>query len=381
MVPDMFAMRTTHTPHREHRRFGHGNIFGTMLRSARAYHRHGGAMSTPPTDDSTPGPPAGSSDGSDEPGTHEPSDPPTDGRGRWTRVPATDLPEPIVETAHYVELVLAHSTLPETRLAGSLWPSAMPYRLDGEDRVWFWRDRLAGGSRDDWSDGTGSSAGWVATPDGLHTVPRTGPLAPELVTRTASGIEVVVDGMVAGESTTTVVEEYEPPAISVAELTPHAVELEIAGERALVGAGDRETFPLPTQTVECVEPPTVDDAAGSTAARRGSVSVTPRLHVRYPGARTLAHPAPGADYLLFPSFGLDLDTQGRVPVDPAATSLDPAAVAESLGCDLDARPYAERVLWEAFVYAAFDPDCTSGTELAQFENGLLAVLDPPPSLR
>lgn len=51
-----------------------------------------------------------------------------------------------------------------------------------------------------------------------------------------------------------------------------------------------------------------------------------------------------------------------------------------MGAELAARPYAERVLWEAFVYAAFDPERTGAVGLTQYENGLLGVHDPPESM-
>lgn len=106
----------------------------------------------------------------------------------------------------------------------------------------------------------------------------------------------------------------------------------------------------------------------------GATTVTPELVVRYPGSRELHHPAPGADYRLFPSFGLELDDlPDPVPVPTTAGELDDAALATALGVDLSERPYPERVLWQAFAYTAFDPHSETTPELAQLEDGHLVV--------
>lgn len=60
-------------------------------------------------------------------------------------------------------------------------------------------------------------------------------------------------------------------------------------------------------------------------------------------------------------------------VPTANGELDHEALAASLGVDLSARPYPERVLWQAFAYTAFDPHADSVPELWQFPTGHLAL--------
>lgn len=331
--------------------------------------------------------------------------------GAWRRVPA-DLPAPVVATAPYVELAVAHPDLPATRMAGSFWPAAVPYRLDGAERVFYWRNDLSDAAtrgenahgktaRDDGVTGDGV-AGWCATPDALHPLIDGAPARLRLATPTDGGHEVAVDATVAGESTTAVVGGYTPPTVEIRDVTPDAVEIAVdathaTGASITVPAGERVDVDLAPQTVTVLESPAAevrdggiaDDGNGANeTANDGTVDghdevveTTPVLQVRYPGDRRVYHPSPSGDALLFPSFGIDLEASGRVPIDPDDVDLDLDAVADALGASLAARPYPERVLWEAFAYAAFDPGRDGVVALSQFADGLLAVQDPPASMR
>ncbi|MFB6131287.1 MAG: hypothetical protein ABEJ28_10750 [Salinigranum sp.] len=309
---------------------------------------------------------------------------------RWSRVPAARTAEPIRLRRPYVELKLEHPDLPATRFGGGFFPAAVPYRLDG-DRVFYWQSKL-GGSNAGASSAGASNAGeanagassapgradaFCATTDELLTLRGTGGAVPSLTRETDAGHEVVVDGTVAGDTTTAAVANYAPPRVELVECSRDRAELSVGPLGFSVDRGTRREIPLPTQSVRLLEPPADDDAGRPDDPRR----VSPRLVVRYPGRRTLFHPAPGASYLLFPSFGIDLDAvPNPVPVD-ASTGLDPDAVADAAGAPLDDRPFAERVLWQAFVHAAFDPGRDRKPALTQFPDGLLAVRDASPDDR
>jgi hypothetical protein len=122
---------------------------------------------------------------------------------------------------------------------------------------------------------------------------------------------------------------------------------------------------LPEQTVRLA------DSGGA------ETEVAPALRVRFPGVRTLYHPPADEGGALFPSFGLDLgNLPNPVPVPTAHGELDHGALADALGVDLDDRPYAERTLWQAFAYAAFDPHRDDPARLRQTDAGLLVVANP-----
>jgi hypothetical protein len=107
----------------------------------------------------------------------------------------------------------------------------------------------------------------------------------------------------------------------------------------------------------------------------GPTTVTPELVVRYPGRQELHHPAPGADYRLFPSFGLDLaELPNPLPVPTTAGELDHEALGQSLGVDLSNRPYPERVLWQALAYTAFDPHGERGATLTKPDDEHIVLL-------
>ncbi|WP_137285742.1 hypothetical protein [Halorussus salinisoli] len=280
---------------------------------------------------------------------------------RWTKSPHTDWPNPMVGTFPYVELKLEHPDLAPTRYGESFFPDAVPYEFDGDHRVFYWRPTLDAST----SDRTGWE-GICATTDALSVVTESGPHAPDLVSRRGDESEVVVGGTVAGDSTTTLVGSYSVPDVRIRELSASRLELLADGTEYVVPAGTRRRVSLAEQTVERA------DGDGGTA------SVTPELVVRFPGERELHHPAPGAEYRLFPSFGLELDTVSRpVPVPTTKGELDYAALATSLGVDLSNRPYPERVLWQAFAYTAFDPHTSPVPRLTQFPTGRLALRTGP----
>lgn len=318
--------------------------------------------------------------------------------GSWTAISPADVPDPITATGPYVELALEHPSLVATRHAGSFWPAALPYRISDEQRVWYWCDRLASASK----PVAATSAGWCATPNLLYQVEPGQPCTPRLVDATATGHELTVDATIAGDSTTAHVAGYTPPAVAIAELTPHAVELTVDDDPVVVPVRESTTLDCPPQTVERLDDAATPDTAHPDAVNSESagsheprtpntgndeengthIMVTPRLRVRYPGPRAIYHPPPDGDYLLFPSFGIDLETaRSRVPIDPDTPDRDLDAIADALDATVDSRPYPERVLWEAFCYAAFPLDHEEATQLTQFENGLLGVLDPPDSMR
>jgi|GEM_PF-773679 len=302
--------------------------------------------------------------------------------GHWTHVPASTVTTPIVVESPYVELALEHPDLPATRMGGAFWPAAVPYEFDGEHRVFYWRDELDAGTPEPTADAVLADArGWVATPDTLIPGQKRGQEFVGLAADTdAGGHEVVVDATIAGDSTSTHVDGYQPPRIVIREQTADSVTVAGNGHITRVSAGNSEQIELPAQTVTLLDSPT-NPASEVNHDVGDRVETTPVLCARHPGTRRLYHPAPGSDYLLFPSFGIDLPTDsGRVPGDPDSVERDLDAIADSLGAALSGRPYPERVVWEAFVYAAFDPDRAGAVELTQFENGLLAVHDPPASM-
>jgi len=275
----------------------------------------------------------------------------------WRRAPSAGLAPPLVERVPYVELALEHPALEPTRFGESFFPDAVPYEHDGTNRVFYWRPVLeATSAPKNW-------AGICATTDDLAVVPASGGCALDQ-TRSRDGVtEVVVDGTVAGDSTRALVGSYSTPAVRIRTASPTQLELSAAGDELAIAAGTRRRVALAERTVNR------PDADG------GPTSVTPELAVRFPGERELHHPAPGGEYRLFPSFGLDLDAvPSPVPVPTANGELDHAALAASLGVDLADRPYPERVLWQAFAYEAFDPHADADPTLAQFPDGHVALL-------
>lgn len=278
----------------------------------------------------------------------------------WLRVDDERL-DPVVERAPYLELALEHPELDATHADGQFFPDAVPYRTGGEPRVFYWRSVLPDGVR-----GAGAPSGFWATTHELRLLGAgTGGLAgPKLVAKDGDVHEVVVDGTVAGDSTTARVEGYSPPRVAVQALDADSAVVAAGGETVTVAAGDTATVELAEQTV--------DPEGGSER-----VQVAPVLRVRFPGERTVYHPPTGGQRALFPSFGLDLATvPNPVAVPTAHGELDHGALADALGVDLEARAYAERTLWQAFAYAAFDPHRGEPPRIRQTESGLLVVANP-----
>lgn len=282
----------------------------------------------------------------------------------WEYVSHADLPEPIVRRVPYVELKLEHPDLDPSRYGESFFPDAVPYASGDDHRVFYWRPTLGAATSD-----PSAWAGVCATTDSLSAVTRDESHAPVLVSRQGEereATEIVVEGTIAGDSTTTRVESYAVPDVEIRDLSGPRVELLADEEPHVVSAGERRRASLSERTVE------LPDRDG------GPRSVGPQLVVRFPGERELHHPALGAEYRLFPSFGLELDAlPASVAVPRTNGELDYAALAESLGVELSARPYPERVLWQAFAYTAFDPHADAVPRLSQFPTGHLAALSEP----
>jgi|AntDeeMinimDraft_5_1070356.scaffolds.fasta_scaffold00598_4 hypothetical protein len=287
---------------------------------------------------------------SDEPSTRSPE------AVRWERAPAGSFRDPITVEVPYLELTLEHPGLEPTELGESFFPDAIPYILDGEQRVFYWRNALTpiDSSPPDWR-------GVCATTHQLAAIPQRKAHSPTLYGRDGNQFDVVVDGTVAGDSTSTRVRCYEPPAVTVADITAEAVTVETAVGSYGIPVGDRASISLPERQV-------------TLEADESKTTISPRLSVRYPGQQTVYHPDPTSEYRLFPSFDLDLDALANpVTIPTSHDELEPIALADTLDVDLVSRPYPERVLWQAFAFEVFDPHRDGCPRLAQYPSGLLAV--------
>jgi len=277
----------------------------------------------------------------------------------WERGVEPPAP-PLVEPVAYLELTLEHPGLSATGVCGDFFPVAVPYRLGDEHRVFFWRPYLADGA-----DRRRAWEGACATTHALHPVLDDEPTVPQLWRRTERTTEVVVDGTVAGDSLTATLRDYRAPKVTVERLDEDAVALDVDGEAVVVPSGTRTAVGLATRRVT----PVGDDAP---------TAVEPRLVVRYPGRRMVYHPAPGEGYACFPDFGLEFEAlPNPVAVPTRDDELDDDALATALGVDLDARPYPERVLWQAFAHWAFDPHGGTTPRLVPVEPGLVVLVDQP----
>lgn len=294
----------------------------------------------------------------------------------WRRQSAGTAPSPLVRRLPYVECKLEHPDVEPTGLADRFFPDAVPYELAGSERVFYWRPALAderdSGKNDPYgndSDERDPGEDWraaCATTDSLVGLGALPSSAPQLTSEHDDGVSLVVDGTIGGDTTTVVVRSYAPPRIEIAAVTESAVDLRVEGVRERIAVGERRRISLDERTVEPVE----GDA--------GPTRTTPELVVRYPGRRELHHPAPGASYRLFPSFGLDLASLAQpLAVPTAAGELDDRALADRLDIDLAARPYPERVLWRAFANTAFDPYAERPPELAQLRTGHVVPSNRP----
>ncbi|WP_226479506.1 hypothetical protein [Natrinema amylolyticum] len=287
---------------------------------------------------------------------------------RWERSPHDEFPAPIVARLPYAELKLEHPDLEPTGYGESFFPDAVPYACDGAHRVFYWRPALRGAGAE-----TGPPAAWegvCATPQALLAITATGSNAFDLVSRRDDATAVTVDATVAGESTTALLESYAAPDVRVRDLSESRLRLVAEGTEYAVRAGTRRRISLAERTLERI------DGAGDGDGDEGPTTATPELVVRFPGQRELHHPALGADYRLFPSFGLDLEAvPNPLPVPTTNGELDHDALAESLELELSGRPYPERVLWQAFAYTAFDPHARAdpAPRLCQFPTGHLGL--------
>lgn len=274
-------------------------------------------------------------------------------RTSWTS--AGTLREPLVHSVPYVELKLEHPSLEPTSVGRSFFPDAVPYRTGEEHRIFYWRSVL--------STDTPTPERWTglcATTQNLVAITHGKSYTPQVDSTPAGEAELVVDGTIAGDSTIVAVTDYDPPAVELRHVTPDGVEVGLPTGATIVAPGTQKTFTLPPQTVV--------DGSGNP------VQTTSELVVRYPGERTLYHPAVTDSYRLFPSFGLTLgDVPNPIVVPTHGGELDHRALAAELNVELSELPYPVRVLWQAFAYAAFDPHQSTQPELRQFPSGLLAV--------
>lgn len=277
----------------------------------------------------------------------------------WRRTAATEVANPLVQRLPYLELKLQHCGIEPMAFAEGFFPDAVPYELDGDNRVFYWRPVLeeSGLKPTSWS-------GIYATTDSLSGASGAAADTVDLVNPRDEATEVVIDGTIAGESTLALLSSYRAPEVVIGEMNGDRVALSVGGQEYIVPAGTRREIQLPERNAVLA----TEDAK--------SVTVTPELIVRFPGERTLYHPAPGAECHLFPSFGLDLqEVSTRIDIPTASGDLDHEAMAGTFGVDLSTRPYPERVLWQAFVFTAFDLAAETAPRIAQFDNGLIATLD------
>jgi len=275
----------------------------------------------------------------------------------WRLISPDEVSTPIVRRVPYLELKLEHPDFEPTGHGSRFFPDVVPYELDGARRVFCWRPALApsSGEPSDWKLVCATTHELT----GIDAVPAEGP---PLVVADTEGTTLVVDGTVGGETTTSHVTSYSVPDIGIDSPSDSRIEVTVDGTEYSVPTGERRRIRLAEQYVEPVDE---DD---------GPTTVTPELVVRFPGRRELHHPAPRARYRLFPSFDLDLDAvPNPLPIPTIAGELDDAALATELGVDLSQRPYPERVLWQAFVYTAFDPHAGTMPELIQLETGHIVL--------
>lgn len=266
---------------------------------------------------------------------------------------------PIVKRLPYVEVQLSYPELNATHHNGVFFPHGVPYRVDDEERVFYWSDAVSSSSRSPCRWASVCATTWSVTPIVSRAATR-----PELWVDHDGRYEVVVDGDVTAEARTTMIRRPSPPAVT---LTPYEESHRIVtrSESIRLEVGDSYDQQLPPGQVVLDDEPNTD------------ITVTPRLTVRYPGVRTLYHPAPGSDTVLFPSFGIDLETiPNPVPVQMTGETVDEQALAAELSVTLDERPYAERVLWQAFTYTVFGPHRSEPPRLARTDGDLLILENP-----
>ncbi|MCG1002486.1 MULTISPECIES: hypothetical protein [Halobacterium] len=267
----------------------------------------------------------------------------------WTLASASERAAPVRQRVRYLEAILEYRELEATRFGGGFFPDSVPYTCGEEARVFYWRSVL--------DVSTPPASKWdvvCATPYRVHPASEGEAVSPALTAD--DGRTVVVEGTVGGDSTEAELAERQQVAVTIERVEAGGAVVVADGDRYHVERGQRRELPLGERRVE------LPDGERATA--------TLVLSVRYPGDRTFYHPAIDATYRLFPSFGVDLDDAPPTLDVAPGPSVDEDAVAAELGVDLDSRPYAERVLWQAFVHTAFGEGAPT---LTQFPDGLLAV--------
>lgn len=273
----------------------------------------------------------------------------------WRQFPFEQVADPIVRQVPYLELKLEHAALEPTAYSDQFYPDAIPYEIEGNSRVFYWQPALEPSTPDsaDWQLACATTHGLA----GIETLPTP---SPALTTDGATGTVVVVSGTVAGDATMAHLSSYSVPDIQIERVSESTAELAANGTTYAVPSGERRRIELEQQRVEV------------HGESERSETVTPVLAVRYPGLRDVHHPAPGATYRLFPSFGLDIDElPNPLPVPTTADELDDEKLAKTLG--VSERPYAEHVLWQAFAYTAFDPHTDEVPEITQGPQGHIVL--------
>lgn len=271
----------------------------------------------------------------------------------WRAVPPETVSAPLVKRLPYLEVKLEHPELEPTGHGERFFPDVVPYELDGTPRVFYWRPALAptADDPDDWKLACATTHELT----GFDALPTE---RPSLVTREGDGTMLVVSGTIGGETTMRHVESYTAPTLSIDTCSDSEVEVTVAGVEYSVSNGQRRRIRLDERRVD---PSDADD---------DPVTAVPELVVRYPSLRELHHPAPEATYRLFPSFGIELDEIPHpLSVPTAGDEIDDDRLAAQLGVDLSQRPYPERVLWQAFVYTAFNPHSDVTPTMTQLESG------------
>lgn len=273
----------------------------------------------------------------------------------WDEISSGKVESPLAWTGPYVECKLEHPALEPTCLGDQFFPDSVPYETDGEKRVFYWRSRLPDvlPAQDCW-------AGLCATTHELQSVTHSTVHRPTLSQSWDEETELVVDGTIVGDSKTALVSSYECPGTEIRAISPDEVVVVADGETRVVPVGNRERIELSERSIETKH--------GST------IPTTPELVVRYPGIRTVYHPAVGSEYCLFPSFGIELaEIPESIAVPTNWGELDHDTLATMFGIDITSRPYPERILWQAFAHAAFDPNTQGSVSLIQFSSGHIGV--------
>jgi len=273
----------------------------------------------------------------------------------WSAVPASQFDPPLVWTGPYVECKLEHRGLEPTCVGEQFFPDSVPYEASSGWRVFYWRPRLP-----DVTPAMDAWTGLCATTHELAPTTHSETHEPTLFQVCESEDELVVDGTIVGDAKTALISDYSAPEIELRHVTEEGVEFVVDGEPALVPVDERERISLSERHVE---------------TRYGTeVTTMPELVIRYPGQRTVYHPALRSDYHLFPSFGLDIEEiPNPLDVPTQWDELNHNALAVELGLDITSRPYPERVLWQAFAFTAFEPNADSPVELTQFQSGEIGV--------